>query len=208
MRLTGAFMTLCALVACGEGRQASLATPVLSYNGSNPFPAVIGESIALTPAVSGTIGHYTVSPPLPSGLSLELKAARERGAGEAEDLIRPPRSGRSRTAGSGQQATFADAPRVFNDVSRTPMPRQPGTNVVVRSPHIRRHSGMADFRSTPDLSTPSGAILSSRKIAANAGAHPFRVATVSKSGVQKLSTHGLSSISHVQALRGCRRTWR
>jgi hypothetical protein len=25
---------------------------------------------------------------------------------------------------------------------------------------------------------------------------------------QNLSTHGLSSISHVQALRGCRRTWR
>ena len=71
MRLTGAFMSLCALVACGEGRQASLATPVLSYNGSLPFPAVIGESIALTPAVSGTVGHYTVSPPLPPGLSLD-----------------------------------------------------------------------------------------------------------------------------------------
>jgi hypothetical protein len=71
MRLTGVFMTLCALVACGEGRQASLATPALSYNGSNPFPAVIGESIALTPAVSGAVGHYTVSPPLPPGLSLD-----------------------------------------------------------------------------------------------------------------------------------------
>jgi hypothetical protein len=71
MRLTGAFMTLCALVACGDGRHASWATPVLSYNGSHPFPAVIGESIALTPAVSGTIGHYTVSPPLPQGLSLD-----------------------------------------------------------------------------------------------------------------------------------------
>jgi len=71
MRLTGAFMTLCALVACSQGRQASLATPVLSYNGSHPFPAVIGEPIALTPAVSGTIGHYTVSPPLPPGLSLD-----------------------------------------------------------------------------------------------------------------------------------------
>ena len=70
MRLTGAFMTLCALVACGEGRQASLATPVLSYNGSHPFPAVIGEPMALTPAVSGTVGHYSVSPPLPPGLSL------------------------------------------------------------------------------------------------------------------------------------------
>jgi hypothetical protein len=71
MRLTGAFITLCALIACGGGRQASLATPVLSYNGSNPFPAVIGEPIALTPAVSGIIGHYTVSPPLPPGLSLD-----------------------------------------------------------------------------------------------------------------------------------------
>ena len=71
MRLTGAFMTLCALVACGAGRQATLATSMLSYNGSNPFPAVIGESMALTPAVTGTIGHYTVSPALPPGLSLD-----------------------------------------------------------------------------------------------------------------------------------------
>jgi hypothetical protein len=64
-------MALCALVACGEGGQASLATPVLSYNGSLPFPAVVGESIALTPAVSRAMGHYTVSPPLPPGLSLD-----------------------------------------------------------------------------------------------------------------------------------------
>ena len=71
MRLHGALMALCALVACGEGREASLTTPTLSYNGSHPFPAVIGESIALTPAVSGTVGHYTVNPPLPPGLSLD-----------------------------------------------------------------------------------------------------------------------------------------
>jgi hypothetical protein len=70
MRLTSTLMTLCTLAACGEGRQASLATPVLSYNGSNPFPAVIGESMALTPAVSATVGHYTVNPPLPPGLLL------------------------------------------------------------------------------------------------------------------------------------------
>jgi Putative Ig domain len=69
--LTGVFMILCSLAACGDGRQAPLATPMLSYNGSHPFPAVIGESMALTPAVSGTIGHYTVSPPLPPGLSLD-----------------------------------------------------------------------------------------------------------------------------------------
>jgi hypothetical protein len=71
MRLIGVFVTLCALVACGEGRQPSLAAPALSYNGSHPFPAVIGESIALTPAVSGAMGHYTVSPALPAGLSLD-----------------------------------------------------------------------------------------------------------------------------------------
>ena len=71
MRLTGAFMILCVLVACGESRQAPWATPVLFYNGSSPFPAVIGEPVALTPAVFWTIGHYTVSPPLPPGLSLD-----------------------------------------------------------------------------------------------------------------------------------------
>ena len=71
MRFIAAFMTLCALVACGEGGQASLAMPVLSYNGSIPFPAVIGESIALTPAVSGRVDHYMVSPSLPPGLSLD-----------------------------------------------------------------------------------------------------------------------------------------
>jgi hypothetical protein len=71
MRLTGAFMTLCALAACSQGRQAPLATAMLSYNGSHAFPAVVGESIALTPAASGTIGHYTVCPPLPPGLSLD-----------------------------------------------------------------------------------------------------------------------------------------
>ena len=71
MRLIGAFMTLCALVACGDGDQASSATPKLSYNGSIPFPAVVGEAIALTPAVSGTVDQYRVSPSLPSGLSID-----------------------------------------------------------------------------------------------------------------------------------------
>jgi hypothetical protein len=71
MRLTGALISFCALVACGGGRQTSLATPILSYNGSHPFPAVVGESIALTPAASGIVGHYTVTPSLPSGLSLD-----------------------------------------------------------------------------------------------------------------------------------------
>ncbi len=70
MRLIGAFMTLCALVACGDGDPVSLPPPELSYNGSQPFPAVVGEAIALTPAVSGPIDQFAVSPALPPGLSL------------------------------------------------------------------------------------------------------------------------------------------
>lgn len=35
-----------------------------------PFPAVVGEAIALTPAVSGSIDGYVVDPALPPGLSL------------------------------------------------------------------------------------------------------------------------------------------
>ena len=59
------------MVACGGGGQASLATPKLSYNGAVPFPAVVGEAIVLTPAVSGTVDQYRVSPSLPSGLSID-----------------------------------------------------------------------------------------------------------------------------------------
>ena len=103
MRHIGAFMTLCALVACGEDRHTSLPTPVLFYNGSSPFPAVIGEPMALTPAVFWTIGHYTVSPPLPPGLSL----------GEQSGVISetPTRASGSRTymvhaGGAGVHASF------------------------------------------------------------------------------------------------------
>ncbi len=66
----GVLMALCALVACGAGERATPAAPVFSYNGSNPFPAVVGEAIALTPAATGTVEHYAVSPPLPPGLML------------------------------------------------------------------------------------------------------------------------------------------
>jgi len=74
MKLIGALLTSCALIACGEGGQGSLATARLSYNGSMPFPAVVGEAIALTPAVSGTVTQYEVSPALPSGLSLNQRS--------------------------------------------------------------------------------------------------------------------------------------
>ena len=103
MRLTGAFMALCALVACDEGRQDSSVTPVLSYNGSHPFPAVIGESIALTPAVSRTLSHYTVSPPLPPGLSLDgqsgiISGTPRRASGSATYLVS--------ARGAGMSASF------------------------------------------------------------------------------------------------------
>jgi Putative Ig domain len=58
------------LTSCGGSHQANSLPPALSYNGSQPFPAVAGEAILLTPAVSGSIDGYVVSPELPSGLSL------------------------------------------------------------------------------------------------------------------------------------------
>ncbi len=103
MRLTGAFVAMCALVAYGEHRQAPSAMPVLFYNGSSPFPAVIGEPMALTPAVFWTIGHYTVSPPLPPGLSLDEQSGVISGT--------PTRASASRTymvnaGGAGVHASF------------------------------------------------------------------------------------------------------
>lgn len=72
MRALGSTAALVALlVACGDGDQASLATPKLSYNGSMPFPAVVGAPIVLTPAVVGTVGWYTVTPSLPAALSID-----------------------------------------------------------------------------------------------------------------------------------------
>src|SRR6202161_2082741 len=70
MRLVGVFMGLSWLCDCGGHDPGTLAPPALSYNGSQPFPAVVGEAIALTPAVSGSIDRYAVSPGLPPGLSL------------------------------------------------------------------------------------------------------------------------------------------
>jgi hypothetical protein len=58
------------LTNCGGGHQAISLPPALSYNGSQPFPAVVGEAIALTPAVSGLIDGFVVSPELPTGLTI------------------------------------------------------------------------------------------------------------------------------------------
>jgi hypothetical protein len=67
-------MAVCVLTACGDGGQGSSAALRLSYNGSTPFPAVVGEAIALTPAISGRADSYTVTPSLPSGLSLNARS--------------------------------------------------------------------------------------------------------------------------------------
>src|ERR1700676_663151 len=70
MRRVGVFMGLSWLCACGGRDPATLPPPALSYNGSHPFPAVVGEAIALTPSVSTPVDGYVVHPALPPGLSL------------------------------------------------------------------------------------------------------------------------------------------
>jgi putative Ig domain-containing protein len=70
MRRVGVLLGLSWLAGCGGGDSTTPSPPALSYNGSHPFPAVVGEAIALTPAVSGSIDTYVVSPELPSGLML------------------------------------------------------------------------------------------------------------------------------------------
>ncbi len=68
--LVSLFMGLSWLSACGGGDRAPPPQSALSYNGSQPFPAVVGETISLTPSASISVDRYVVYPPLPSGLSL------------------------------------------------------------------------------------------------------------------------------------------
>ena len=68
--VSGVILVIGWLTSCGGGHQAISLPPALSYNGSQPFPAVVGEAIALTPAVTGSIDGYAVNPELPSGLVL------------------------------------------------------------------------------------------------------------------------------------------
>jgi hypothetical protein len=159
MRLTGAFMTLCALVACGEGRQASLATPALSYNGSLPFPAVIGESIALTPAVSGTVGHYKVSPPLPPGLSLDeqsgvISGTPTQASGSATYLVN--------ASGAGVHASFPLVLSVAEPPSHLSYSNPvEGTVGAALTPLVPRIAGAVEgYAVTPAL--PPGVALDSK----------------------------------------------
>jgi Putative Ig domain len=70
MRVVGVLLSVSWLAGCAAGDGTTPSAPAFSYNGSHPFPAVVGDAIALTPAVSGPIDRYEVSPRLPPGLSL------------------------------------------------------------------------------------------------------------------------------------------
>jgi hypothetical protein len=157
--LTGVFMILCSLAACGDGRQAPLATPMLSYNGSHPFPAVIGESMALTPAVSGTIGHYTVSPPLPPGLSLDgqsgvISGTPTRASGSATYLVH--------ASGAGVRASFPLVLSVTEPPNHLSYPSPAaGTVGTALAPLVPRIAGAVErYAVTPAL--PPGVALDSK----------------------------------------------
>jgi hypothetical protein len=71
IRAIGVLVGLSWLAGCGVGDSATSLPPTLSYNESHPFPAVVGEAIALTPRVSGPVERYAVTPALPAGLVLD-----------------------------------------------------------------------------------------------------------------------------------------
>ena len=158
MRLTGAFMSLCALVACNQGWQAPLETPMLSYNGSHPFPAVIGEPIALTPAVSGTISHYTVRPPLPPGLSLDgqsgvISGTPTQASGPATYLVN--------ASGAGVRASFPLVLSVTEPPNRLSYPSPAvGTVGMPLGPLVPTVAGTVEhYAVTPAL--PPGVVIDS-----------------------------------------------
>lgn len=159
IRLTGAFIALCALVAYGEHRQAASTTPVLFYNGSSPFPAVIGEPMELAPAVFWTIGHYTVSPPLPPGLSLDEQSGVISGT--------PTRASGSRTyivhaGGAGVHASFPLVLSVTEPPNHLSYPNPAkGTVGTPLAPLVPRVAGTVEhYAVTPAL--PAGVTLDSK----------------------------------------------
>jgi hypothetical protein len=88
MRGVGLLLALSWLAGCGGGDSATPSPPALTYNGSEPFPAVVGEAIELRPTVSGPIDRYAVSPELPPGLLLNgstgvISGTPTRGSGPA-----------------------------------------------------------------------------------------------------------------------------
>jgi hypothetical protein len=101
--MTSAICLILAVGACGCSGHRIPPQPEFSYNGSTPFPAVVGEAIALTPAATGTVEHYAVSPPLPPGLTLNaqngvISGTPTKASGPATFVVS--------AAGAGVRVTF------------------------------------------------------------------------------------------------------
>lgn len=156
MRRVGALMVVCALTACGDGGQGSPAALRLSYNGSIPFPAVVGEAIALTPAVSGRVDQYTVTPALPLGLSLNARSGVISGTPTRPSA---PETFVVSATGAGVRVTFplvlsvTEPPHGLSYAS--PVRATLGAALAPLSPSI---SGSVDhYTVSPDL--PAGIVL-------------------------------------------------
>jgi hypothetical protein len=159
MRMGGAILGLSWLSACGSGASVTLSPPEFSYNGSQPFPAVVGETIALTPAVGGSIDRYAVSPELPSGLVLNrqtgvISGKPTRASGAATFAITASYPGGHRTYSLVLSVT--EPPSHLSYLS--PAKGIVGTAIAPLSPRI---AGTVEHYSvTPAL--PAGVVLDSR----------------------------------------------
>jgi large repetitive protein len=159
MRLLGVVMGLSWLSACGGGDRAPPPPPVFSYNGSQPFPAVVGEAIALTPAVTGSIDGYVVSPELPAGLMLNGRTGVISGT--------PTRASEAATFAitatcRGGHNTFPLVLSVTEPPSHLSYPNPvEGTVGAALTPLTPRIAGTVEhYAVTPPL--PAGVILDSR----------------------------------------------
>jgi len=158
MRLLGVVMGLIWLSASCDGDRAPPLQPALSYNGSQPFPAVVGEAISLTPAVSGPIDGYVVSPELPSGLLLNGRTGVISGtptrASEAASFA-------VTAAYRGDHSTFFLVLSVTEPPSQLSYPNPAkGTVGAALTPLSPRIAGTVDHYSvTPAL--PPGVVLDS-----------------------------------------------
>jgi hypothetical protein len=145
--------------ACGCSGHKIPSQPEFSYNGSTPFPAVVGEAIALTPAASETIDRFSVDPALPAGLSLN----RLTGVVSGTPTSASAPSAYTITATNARgRATFrlvlsvAEPPRMLS--YRSPVQVTVGTAIA---PLIATVTGSVDhYAILPTL--PAGLVLDSR----------------------------------------------
>jgi len=71
MRRVGALMAVCRPGRLRRRRAGFAVPPKLSYNGSTLSGLLSARRSHWTPAASGTVDQYRVSPSLPSGLSID-----------------------------------------------------------------------------------------------------------------------------------------